>query len=105
MEDKLESTTSTLVKTIPETLNDKPIDPLQSGIVQSNDDERVFVITEDRKLGFVSVVFVIINTMIGTGIFSTPAGVYRAVNSVGASFMMWTAGAILTLSGYFPRLR
>jgi len=57
-------------------------------------------LTEDRKLGFISVVSLIVNAMIGTGIFSTPSSVFKAVNSVGSALMLWLAGAILTLCGF-----
>ena len=79
--------------------NDKiKLDELQNEVLPTTKDEQVFVILEDRKLGFISVVFLIVNTMIGTGIFSTPANVYRAVNNVGTAFMLWLTGAILTIS-------
>lgn len=62
--------------------------------------EQVFVLAEDRKLGCVSVVFLIVNAMMGTGIFSTPSSVFEAVNSVGSALMIWLTGAVLTLSGF-----
>jgi hypothetical protein len=62
--------------------------------------EQVFAFAEDRKLGFVSVVFLIINAMMGTGIFSTPSSVFEAVNSVGSALMVWLTGAVLSLSGF-----
>ena len=71
---------------------------LQNDVFITMKDEQVFVIPEGRKLGFVSVVFLIVNSMIGTGIFSTPASVYRAVNNVGSAFMLWVTGGVLTVS-------
>lgn len=62
--------------------------------------EQVFAFAEDRKLGFVSVVFLIVNAMMGTGIFSTPSSIFEAVNSVGSALMVWLTGAVLTLSGF-----
>ena len=84
-------------------------DKLQKGELQNDDftavkDEQVFVIPEGRKLGFTSVVFLIVNSMIGTGIFSTPASVYRAVNNVGSAFMLWVTGGVLTISRQNPLL-
>ena len=99
MENKTEwSLENTITGTL--TDNDKiKLDELQNEVLPTTKDEQVFVILEDRKLGFISVVFLIVNTMIGTGIFSTPANVYRAVNNVGPAFMLWLTGAILTISG------
>ncbi|KAK7207300.1 amino acid permease-domain-containing protein [Myxozyma melibiosi] len=51
------------------------------------------------KLGVTSAVFLILNKMIGTGIFSTPSGVLLASGSVGASILLWVAGGILSLTG------
>lgn len=41
-------------------------------------DEYTYQYDESRKLGITSSVFVILNKMIGTGIFSTPSGVFAA---------------------------
>ncbi|KAI9003636.1 amino acid/polyamine transporter I [Gaertneriomyces semiglobifer] len=54
---------------------------------------------DGRKLGITSSVFVIVNKMIGTGIFSTPSGVYKSTGSVGVSILLWIIGGILTFSG------
>ena len=62
--------------------------------------EQVFICTEDRKLGFFSVVFLIVNAVMGTGIFSTPSIVFKTVNNVGSALMLWLTGAILTLCGF-----
>ncbi|KAK9460896.1 amino acid permease-domain-containing protein [Lipomyces oligophaga] len=51
------------------------------------------------KLGVTSAIFLILNKMIGTGIFSTPSGVFLAVGSVGWSIMIWVIGGILSLTG------
>ncbi|RPB05326.1 amino acid transporter [Choiromyces venosus 120613-1] len=62
-------------------------------------DEQVFVIPEDRKLGIISTVFLIINKMIGSGVFSTPSGVLAATGSVGIALILWLVGGILALCG------
>ncbi|KAK0388951.1 hypothetical protein NLU13_2528 [Sarocladium strictum] len=62
-------------------------------------DAQEFSYTEDRKIGVTGAVFLILNKMIGTGIFSTPSGVFAATGSVGVSFMLWLAGGILTFCG------
>ncbi|KAL2212999.1 amino acid transporter [Sarocladium strictum] len=62
-------------------------------------DAQEFTYTEDRKIGVTGAVFLILNKMIGTGIFSTPSGVFAATGSVGVSFMLWLVGGILTFCG------
>ncbi|KAF8518434.1 high affinity methionine permease [Hysterangium stoloniferum] len=54
---------------------------------------------EKRQLGVMSVVSLIINRMIGTGIYSTPSVVLRASGSVGLFLVSWIIGAIVTSVG------
>jgi len=61
----------------------------QPGSIQ---DEQTFQFDDSRKLGVTSAVFVIINKMIGTGIFSTPSGIFAATGSVGVSLFLWIIG-------------
>ena len=50
----------------------------------------------DRKLGVLSTSLLIINRMIGSGIFSTPSTITQATDSVGASLFFWVLGGIIT---------
>ncbi|KAK9375469.1 amino acid/polyamine transporter I [Lipomyces chichibuensis] len=52
-----------------------------------------------KKLGTTSAIFLILNKMIGTGIFSTPSGVFLASGSVGMSILLWILGGVLSLTG------
>ncbi|KAK4142327.1 amino acid permease-domain-containing protein [Dichotomopilus funicola] len=52
-----------------------------------------------RKIGAAGTVFLILNKMIGTGIFSTPSGIFAATGSVGITLSMWAVAGLLTLSG------
>ncbi|KAK5663901.1 hypothetical protein OQA88_112 [Cercophora sp. LCS_1] len=70
----------------------------------SLDDYHDFVYPEDRKLGTWSTAFLIINRVIGAGIFSTPAEIIRLTNSVGATLLFWVLGGIMTFCGYVPCL-
>ncbi|KAK2606836.1 hypothetical protein N8I77_005561 [Diaporthe amygdali] len=67
-----------------------------SGQVQ---DEQAFKFSESRKIGVTGAVFLILNKMIGTGIFSTPSGIFASTGSVGISLMLWLIGGILTFAG------
>ncbi|KAF2101337.1 amino acid transporter [Rhizodiscina lignyota] len=52
-----------------------------------------------RHLGLFSTTFLIINRIIGTGIFSTPSSIVNSVGSVGAALMLWTLGFLLSFAG------
>ncbi|KAL8770393.1 MAG: hypothetical protein Q9209_003819 [Squamulea sp. 1 TL-2023] len=52
-----------------------------------------------QKLGSITVMCLILNRTIGSGIFVTPAIVLRATNSVGVSLLLWTFGAIFGMCG------
>ncbi|OAA73057.1 Amino acid/polyamine transporter I [Akanthomyces lecanii RCEF 1005] len=58
-----------------------------------------FSYSDERKLGIFSTAFLIINKMIGTGIFSAPATVFSATGSVGISLLLWLLGGILAFCG------
>lgn len=77
------------VKTIsPETVDDNA----------SFQDEQTFQFEDSRKLGVTSAVFLIINKMIGTGIFSTPSGIFAATGSVGVCLFLWIIGVSISKS-------
>ncbi|KAK8044637.1 amino acid transporter [Apiospora rasikravindrae] len=56
-------------------------------------------IADSRKIGVTGAVFLILNKMIGTGIFSTPSSVFAATGSVGVAIMLWVIGGVLTFCG------
>ncbi|KAH9904316.1 amino acid/polyamine transporter I [Xylariomycetidae sp. FL2044] len=56
-------------------------------------------LSESRKIGVTGAVFLILNKMIGTGIFSTPSGIFQSTGSVGVSIILWLVGAIITFCG------
>lgn len=56
-------------------------------------------IPEKRMLGYMSTAALIINKMIGTGIFSMPSSVLTSTGSKGASLFLWVTGGFMTLSG------
>ncbi|KAK3904501.1 high-affinity methionine permease [Staphylotrichum tortipilum] len=62
-------------------------------------DENKYAYDDSRKLGVTGAVFLILNKMIGTGIFSTPSSIFAATGSVGVSLMLWVIGGILTFCG------
>lgn len=52
-----------------------------------------------RDLSFWLATFVVVNMMIGTGIFKTPATVARLAGSLPVAVTMWIVGAIIALAG------
>lgn len=62
----------------------------------SEKDFHIFVIPEKRKLGVFSTALLIINRVVGTGIYSTPASIARYTDSVGASLLFWVLGGFMT---------
>ncbi|KAL8877564.1 MAG: hypothetical protein Q9198_004439, partial [Flavoplaca austrocitrina] len=54
---------------------------------------------DTEKLGSLTVMCLILNRTIGSGIYVTPAIVLRATNSVGISLLLWTFGAVFGLCG------
>jgi hypothetical protein len=57
-------------------------------------DEETYQYDESRKIGITGAVFLILNKMIGTGIFSTPSGIFAATGSVGVSLFLWIIGKL-----------
>ncbi|KAK3359605.1 high-affinity methionine permease [Lasiosphaeria hispida] len=58
-----------------------------------------YALPESRKIGVTGAVFLILNKMIGTGIFSTPSSIFASTGSVGISLLLWAVAGLLTLSG------
>ncbi|KAM0433995.1 hypothetical protein ACHAPT_003939 [Fusarium lateritium] len=63
------------------------------------------------NVGWLTVIFLNVNMMIGTGIFSTPASILNRTGSVGLALIYWVIGFVmaaagicvyLELAGYFP---
>ncbi|KAF3930360.1 hypothetical protein ABW19_dt0203560 [Dactylella cylindrospora] len=60
---------------------------------------KTFVYHYDDKLGYISVFCLIVNRMIGTGIFEQPSTILAGSGSPGASLLLWALGAIIAFSG------
>lgn len=51
------------------------------------------------KLGYGSIMGIVINGMIGSGIFDNAGSVYAAIDSTGVALMLWLSGLIYTVAG------
>ncbi|KAG5363771.1 High-affinity methionine permease [Yarrowia sp. B02] len=54
---------------------------------------------EQHTLSLTSTALLILNKMIGTGVFSTPSGIYQLTGSVGISLVLWVLGGVLAFTG------
>jgi amino acid transporter len=70
-----------------------------TSIVVDSDDQSIDTTGNGKEVGAISAIFLIFNRMIGTGIFATPSSIYNNSGSVGATLMIWFAGAIIAASG------
>jgi APA family basic amino acid/polyamine antiporter len=52
-----------------------------------------------RTLSLRDLIFIVVGTVIGSGIFLTPGGVVRAAGSGGVALVVWTIGGVLSLLG------
>ncbi|CAI6334864.1 unnamed protein product [Periconia digitata] len=50
-------------------------------------------------VGWAGVLFLNVSQMVGTGVFSTPGNIMRALDSVGLSLLYWVFGAIIASAG------
>jgi hypothetical protein len=62
----------------------------------ASEDYHLFVFPEERKLGTWSTAFLIINRVVGTGIYSTPSSIIGYTDSVGATLLFWVLGGVMT---------
>lgn len=51
------------------------------------------------NLGVVSAIFLIVNRLIGTGIFATPGTIFRQAGSPGLALILWAVGTLISLAG------
>ncbi|KAM3417993.1 hypothetical protein BST61_g6204 [Cercospora zeina] len=54
---------------------------------------------EKRTIGTFSAAFLIFNRVVGTGIFATPATIYRLSGSTGMALMLWVIGICIASAG------
>lgn len=55
---------------------------------------------EERfRLGLWTVIALVVNRTIGTGIFNSPTSIMKGTHSVGITLLFWLAGAIVTIAG------
>uniref|UniRef100_A0A8H7K604 Amino acid permease/ SLC12A domain-containing protein n=1 Tax=Bionectria ochroleuca TaxID=29856 RepID=A0A8H7K604_BIOOC len=61
-------------------------------------------ILQERTIGLFGAVSLIVNKIVGAGIFSTPSGILKTSGSVGMALMCWIIGAVIATSGAFVML-
>ncbi|KAK6463754.1 high affinity methionine permease [Scheffersomyces coipomensis] len=76
--------------------------PSDSASFSSDSEKDVVVVQIDKntkQIGIVSATFLMINRMLGAGVFATGSTIFSLSGSVGTALMMWFAGTIIALSG------
>ncbi|KAF3168722.1 hypothetical protein TWF788_010839 [Orbilia oligospora] len=56
-----------------------------------------YIIPEDRKLGYISTALLIVNRIIGSGIFATVDQIVRSTDSTGTALFFWVIGGVVSL--------
>lgn len=51
-------------------------------------------------VNWITIIFLNVNHMVGTGIFSTPATILRLTGSIGLGLLYWVIGFILAVAGF-----
>ncbi|KAG5752384.1 hypothetical protein H9Q72_013964 [Fusarium xylarioides] len=51
-------------------------------------------------VGWLTIIFLNVNQMIGTGIFSTPGSILNATGSIGLALIYWLIGFIMAIAGF-----
>lgn len=54
---------------------------------------------DKRTIGTFSAAFLIFNRVVGTGIFATPATIFRLAGSTGMALMLWVIGICIAGAG------
>ncbi|KAH9012555.1 amino acid transporter [Lactarius hengduanensis] len=83
---------------VDDTSDDKPDSDIKPGELTFEEDTAGGI---GRHLGIFDCTMIIVGTIIGTGIFSTPSSILGSVGSVGASLMLWVLGLVLSFCGLF----
>ncbi|KAH8589634.1 amino acid/polyamine transporter I [Bisporella sp. PMI_857] len=83
-----------------------PRDPQRHHTIIDDDEfgdagsDALFHTTESRRnIGVTSAIFLILNRMVGTGIFATPSGIFKLTGSAGLSLFLWLVGTLIAAAG------
>lgn len=66
---------------------------------QNGKDSTNTTVKLQRKITLMNGVALIVGTIIGSGIFVSPAGVYKSTKSVGLSIVIWTFSGLFSTLG------
>ncbi|KAL2853196.1 amino acid permease-domain-containing protein [Aspergillus pseudodeflectus] len=61
--------------------------------------DNTIALADDQRIGPFTIIALVLNRMIGTGIFLTPARILRGTGSVGAALLLWAFGGVYGASG------
>ena len=79
-------------------------DGWHEGVYVDSDDEHVAVEvlpSRSQRLGSFTLICLILNRAIGSGIFATPSKIIVATGNVGPAMIMWALGGLAALCGLY----
>ncbi len=68
---------------------------------ENNDNVYTNIDKGKKQVGLISCVGLVVNRMLGAGIFAVPSTIYTLCGSIGLSLIIWAVGAIIALSGLY----
>ncbi|CAL9733762.1 high-affinity methionine permease [Monosporozyma servazzii] len=71
--------------------------------VETKNNYNVYTNTDKntKQVGLLSCIGLVVNRMLGAGIFAVPSTIYTLCGSIGLSLIIWAVGAIIALSGLY----
>lgn len=72
----------------------------QLPVVESQEELVIDEVPQGRQLGVISATFLIVNRIVGTGVFATSSTILQQSGSVGMSLLYWVIGAIIAGCGF-----
>ncbi|CAN3363747.1 high-affinity methionine permease [Diutina catenulata] len=80
--------------------SDKDSEQAMETLSAHSDPEAYIALDQNKKsIGYVSATFLMLNRMIGAGVFSTGSTIFALSGSVGTALLMWFAGTVIAFTG------
>ncbi|TDZ39286.1 High-affinity methionine permease [Colletotrichum spinosum] len=91
-----------VIKNIPanSSASDGPEDSVKDGVLGVVEHH----VLQERTIGLFGAVSLVVNKIIGAGIFSTPSTIFKLSGSVGMALMSWVIAAVISTCGVFVML-
>lgn len=80
--------------------SDKALDFEKAETHDDDENASVSELPQGRQLGIISAIFLMVNRILGTGVFSTTSTIYQQSGSVGMSIIYWAIGGVIAGMGF-----